>query len=424
MNYSKKVIKEGITVHKIETKKFKTNLFSIFITAPLSRETVTKNALLGAVLRMGTANLPAQDLISKELENMYGASFDCGIEKNGDNHILKFYIESLNDEFLPEQFDLAKKSLQLLSDIVFNPYTENNAFKKEYVESEKNTLRRLIDGKIDNKTMYAYERCVEEMYKNKPYGLYKYGYIEDLDEITSENLYSYYKELISTCKIDVFISGFNMDNLNEDEILASLSERKANYIPTSSVVIENATETPKVITEKMDVTQGKLMMGLDVLNVKNEENYPAAIYNIILGGGANSKLFQNVREKASLAYNAASSYLKNRSNVFIRCGIEINNYEKAVNIIKEQLDQIKNGDFSDEDIESAKQLQYAALKSVKDSQDVEVSYYFSQELSGKSIDIDESIQKFKAVSKEQIVDIANRISINTIYFLTGDNNQE
>ena len=102
MNYSKRVIKEGITFHKITTKKFKTNLFSIFITTPLSRDTVTKNALLGAVLRMGTASLPAQDLISKELENMYGASFDCGVEKNGDNHILKFYIESLNDEFLPK----------------------------------------------------------------------------------------------------------------------------------------------------------------------------------------------------------------------------------------------------------------------------------------------------------------------------------
>lgn len=423
MNYSKKVIKEGITVHKIATKKFKTNLFSIFITTPLSRETVTKNALLGAVLRMGTANLPAQDLISKELENMYGASFDCGIEKNGDNHILKFYIESLNDEFLPEQFDLAKKSIKLLSDIVFNPYVENNAFKNEYVETEKNTLRRLIDGKIDNKAMYAFERCVEEMYEGKPYGLYKYGYIEDLDGITSEELYKYYKELIASCKIDIFISGFNIDNLNEDEILANLTERKANYIPTSNVLIENTTENPKVITEKMDVTQGKLMIGLDVLNIKDEENYNAAIYNIILGGGANSKLFQNVREKASLAYYAASSYIKNRSNVFIRSGIEIKNYEKAVKLIKDQLEQMKNGEFSDEDIESAKQLQYAVLKSVKDSQDTEVSYYFSQELAGKSRDIDESIQKFKAVSKDQIVDIANRISINTIYFLTGEENQ-
>lgn len=423
MNYSKRVVKEGITFHKIETKKFKTNLFSIFITTPLSRDTVTKNALLGAVLRMGTKSLPAQDLISKELENMYGANFDCGVEKNGDNHILKFYIESLNDDFLPEKFDLAKKSLKLLTDIVFNPYTENNVFKNEYVESEKNTLKRIIDGKIDNKNRYALDRCVEEMYKGKPYGLYKYGYTEDLEKISSEDLYNYYKELISTCKIDIFASGFNIDNLNEDEILANLSERKASYIPTKSILIENSVESPNVVTEKMDVTQGKLMMGLDVLNVKDGENYPAAIYNIILGGGANSKLFQNVREKASLAYTAASSYLKNRNNIFIRCGIEINNYEKAVAIIKEQLEQIKNGDFSDDDIESAKQLQYAALKSVEDMQDTEVSYYFSQELSGKSITIDDSIEKFKSVTRNEIIDIAKRVKLNTIYFLTGETEQ-
>lgn len=422
MNYNKKAIKEGITFHKITTKKFKTNLFSIFITTPLSRETVTKNALLGAILRMGTANLPAHDLISKELENMYGASFNCGIEKNGDNHILKFCIESVNDEFLPENFNLSEKSLKLLADIVFNPFVENNAFKKEYLESEKNTLRRIIEGKIDNKTMYAYDRCIEEMYESKPYGLYKFGYVEDLDSITSQDLYAYYKELISTCKIDVFVSGFNIDNLNEYEIFSNLPERKANYVVNSIPNIESRVEEPKTITEKMDVTQGKLMMGLDILNVKEEENYASAIYNIILGGGANSKLFQNVREKASLAYTAGSSYIKNRSNIYIRCGIEICNYEKAVKIIKEQLKQIENGEFSEEDIESAKQLQFAVLKSVKDSQDTEIAYYFSQELSGKDLSIDENIEKFKAVTREEIIEIAKRIQINTIYFLTGNEN--
>ena len=421
MNYNKKLIKDGITFHKITTNKFKTNLFSIFITTPLSRENVTKNALISAVLRMGTTNIPAQDLISKELENMYGASFDCGVEKNGDNQILKFYIESINDEFLPEQSNLAQKSLQLLADIVFNPLVENNGFKAEFVESEKNTLRRIIESKIDNKTRYALDRCVEEMYKSQPYGLYKYGYIEDLDSITGESLYSYYKELINTCKIDIFASGINMDNLNEDEILANLNARSAHYLPSQIVNITNEINEPKAITEKMDVTQGKLIMGLDILNMKDDENFSASVYNIVLGGGANSKLFQNVREKASLAYTAGSSYQKNKSNIFIRCGIEINNYEKAVEIIKEQLNQIKNADFSDDDIESAKQLLYATLKGIEDSQDAEISYYFSQELSGKFINVEDNIAKIKAVTKEQIIEIAKRVQINTVYFLTGEN---
>ena len=421
MNYNKNVIKEGITFHKITTNKFKTNLFSIFITTPLSKETVTKNALISAVLRRGTEKLPTQELISKELENMYGASFDCGIEKNGDNHIIKFYIESINDEFLPEQENLAKRSLQLLFDIVFNPLVEDGSFKKDYIDGEKNTLTRIIEGKIDNKTKYAYDRCIEEMYASQPYGLYKYGYIEDLEQITDEDLYNYYMNLISTCKIDIFASGFNIDNLNENEILADLSARTANYIPNRICVVNNRIDSPKTVTEKMDVTQGKLMIGLDLLNMESDQNPAASVYNVILGGGANSKLFQNVREKASLAYTAASSYIRNKSGIFIRCGIEISNYEKAKQIIQDQLNQMCNGDFSDDDIESAKQLLYASFKSIPDTQDSEISYYFAQELSEKFVSLDENIEQIKSVTRDQIIEIAKKIQINTIYFLTGNN---
>lgn len=419
MNYNKSIIKDGITFHKITTSKFKTNLFAIFITTPLSRETVTKNALISAVLRRGTKNMPTQDAIAKELEGMYGADFDCGIEKNGDNHIMKFYIESINDDFLPEQDNLSKKSLELLYDIVFNPLIENGSFKKEYVDGEKSTLKQIIESKIDNKAKYALDRCIEEMYKNEPYGLYKFGYVEDLDKINEKDLYEYYKNLIKTCKIDVFVSGFNIDNLHENEILSNLEPRIPNYIPNQNKLINTQINNPEIVTEEMDVTQGKLMIGLDLLNIDSEDTYKASVYNVILGGGANSKLFQNVREKASLAYTAGSSYIKNKNNIIIRCGIEIKNYEKATEIIKDQLNQMYNGDFSEEDIESAKQLIYASFKSIPDAQDSELTYYFAQELSEKFVSLDENIEKIKAVTKEQIIEIAKKVQINTIYFLTG-----
>lgn len=421
MNYDKTIIKEGITFHKITTSKFKTNLFAIFITTPLSRATVTKNALISAVLRRGTKNMPTQELIAKNLENMYGATFDCGIEKNGDNQIIKFYVESINNEFLPEADNLSKKSLQLLCDIVFNPFIENDSFKKEYIELEKNTLKQIIEGKIDNKTRYALDRCTEEMYKNQPYGLYKFGYVEDLEKINEKDLYEYYKNLISTCKIDIFASGYNIDNLNKNEILESLNPRIPNYIPNQNCIINDKINDPKVVIEPMNVTQGKLMMGLDLMNMKEDDVYAASVYNVVLGGGSNSKLFQNVREKASLAYTAGSSYIRAKNNIFIRCGIEIKNYEKAIQIIKDQLNQICNGEFSDEDIESAKQLIYASYKSIPDTQDSEISYYFAQELTNKFVSIDQNIEKIKTVTKDQIIETAKKIQINTIYFLTGEN---
>ncbi len=421
MNYKKENVKQGVTIHKIETNKFKTNLFAIFLTTKLNRENVTKNALLTAVLRRGTQKLPTQEEISKNLENMYGASFDCGVEKTGDNQVIKFYLESINNEFLPTQENLSKECLEILMDIVFNPYLENGNFKQEYVDGEKENLKQIIEGKIDNKTRYAFDRCIEEMYKNEPYGLYKYGYIEDLDKIDSKNLYEYYLEFIKNVKIDIFVSGELddkiVDEIKDNVIIKNLNERNAQYNINKENEIKQKVNEPKVITESMQIAQGKLILGLDVLENKKESKYATSVYNVILGGSANSKMFQNVREKASLAYTAGSNYLRQKDNIFIKCGIDIPNYEKALNIIKEQLEQMKNGDFTDEDIQNAKTIISASVESIPESQDSEITYYFSQELSDEFISIEDYVSKINDVNKQQIVDIANKIQINTIYFL-------
>ena len=219
MEYKEKEIQEGIKVHIINTENFKTNLISVFLTTELNSENVTKNSLVSAVLRRGSKTMKTQEEISKQMEDMYGASFDCGLDKTGDNQVLKFYIETLNDKFLPHEGEnLLKKSLEKLFEIVFNPLIEKESFKDEYVEQEKNNVKQRIEGKIDNKARYALDRCIEEMYKNEPFGLYKFGYIEDLEKIDCKNLYEYYKKLISNCKIDIFISGTFDNKKIENEI--------------------------------------------------------------------------------------------------------------------------------------------------------------------------------------------------------------
>lgn len=411
-------IKQGITFHEIKTNKFKTNLFAIFLTLPLTRETVTKNALLTAVLRRGSNTLPSQELISKKLEEMYGAGFDCGIEKSGDYHTIKFYLEIINDQFLPKKEDLTLKGLEVLFSVVFNPYNENGAFKEEYVKQEKEKLKQIIEGKIDNKGSYALERCIEEMYKETPYGLYKYGYIEDLEKITAKELYQYYLQMIQNCKIDIFASGeleTNIENkIKEYEDIKKLNERQIN------LEIEDKKEDAKEqkeVTESMEVTQGKLVIGLDILLKKENLSYITMVYNTILGVGANSKLFQNVREKASLAYTCGSNYLKRKQIIMVRAGIEIENYKKALEIIKKQLEDMKNGNFTDEDIQSAKNLIFSTINNIEEEQDTEISYYFGQELANSSVTIEEYKHKIEQVTKEQIKEIANNIKINTIYFL-------
>lgn len=421
MNCKETEIKKGIKMHCIKTDKFKTNLIAVFLTTKLNRENVTKNALVSTVLRRGSKNMQTQEDISKQMEEMYGASFDCGLDKTGDNQVLKFYIEVLNDNFLPRtNEDLLESAVKNMLEIVFDPYTENESFKEEYVEQEKNNIQKIIEGKIDNKARYALDRCIEEMYKNQPFGLYKFGYIEDLKNLNGKNLYEYYKKLIDECKIDIFVSG-NIDDeiekkISENENIQKLVSREANYVQPM-IANKEIKDKENIVTESMEVTQGKLVLGLDVDIDKEDLKYDTLIYNSLLGGTATSKMFQNVREKAHLAYVASSSYLRNKNNIFINCGIDIPNYEKALELIREQIEDMKKGDFTEEEIQNAKKGIIATIKTIEDEQDTEVSYYFGQELSNQKVSVKEYIEKIEKVNKKNIIDIANKITINTIYFL-------
>ena len=420
MKYNEIDIKNGIKLHTIKTEKFKTNLIAVMLTTKLDRKNVTKNALIPAVLRRGTKFMQTQEDINKKMEDMYGASFDCGLDKTGDNQILKFYMETVNNEFLPQDAEnMIKSSIEKIFEIIFNPYLENVVFKKEYVEQEKENIKQIIDGKIDSKARYALDRCIEEMYKNEPFGLYKFGYVEDLKDINEKNLYEYYLELIETCKIDIYISGIVDENIQniikQNENIEKLQERKPDFKEFELTKKEN--EEAKEIQESMEVTQGKLIIGLDVNILDKDARYKIMIYNSLLGGSANSKLFQNVREKASLAYTASSSYYRFKNNIFINCGIDIPNYQKALEIIKKQIEDMKNGDFTDEEIENAKNGIIASIKTIDDEQDTEITYYFGQELSGTKTNLEEYIENIQKVNKADVLEVAKQISINTIYFL-------
>ena len=419
MKYIEKEIKTGIKLHTIKTEKFKTNLISVFLSMPITRENVTKNALISSILRRGSMNMPTLLEISKTLEEMYGASFDNGIDKTVDNQILKFYIETINDNYIPHNGEnMLKTSIEKLLEIVFNPLIKDGGFNEDYVKQEKENIKRIIKGKTDNKAMYATERCIEEMYKNEPFGLYKYGYIEDLENIDAKNLYKYYKKMISTCKIDIFISG-NVDEqtaeiLKENENIKKLQERKPK---TTFEVSKKEKVEEKEIIEQMDVTQGKIVIGMDLTLEDIKQKYDAIVYNAILGGTANSKMFQEVREKASLAYSAGSTYLRYKGNIFIKCGIEIKNYKKALEIIRKQLKDMQNGIFTDEDIENAKKSIISGIRSIDDEQDTEITYFFGQELTNEKVSTEEYIKNIENVSKQAIIKIANSLQINTIYFL-------
>ena len=422
MKLESKEIVQGIKIHPIKTDKFKTDLSAIFVTVPLAKETVTIDCVVPAVLRRGTRNYKTQEEINKRLEEMYGVTFDCGIEKTGDNHVIKFYAESINNNFIPNKENLLKEQLEMLFEIVFNPLLENGIFKEEYVASEKENIRQKIRAKIDSKEQYAVDKCIEAMYEDSPYALYKYGNEEDLDGIDSKNLYSRYEEIKQNAKIDIYVSGdydeseleeFVREKINKLE----LKPRDPQYIQNNEQTEKKKEVETKILEEKLDVAQGKLVLGLDIMENREGARFAIGLYNVILGESANSKLFQNVREKASLAYTARSTYIRQKNNIFIKCGIEVPNYEKALEIIKQQLEDMKQGNFTDEDIDNAKKFMANGINSVEEEQDTEITYYMGQELSGLNTSLEQYLKEVQNVTREQIMDIANKVQINTILFL-------
>ena len=425
MNKDTFELKDGIKAHLINTDKFKTDMTCIILTTELKRDTVTKNALIPFMLKRGTTLFPSQHQINIELDNMYGANFNCGVDKYGDNIVLKFVIESIDNSYAFDNENILEKNLNMLLDIVFDPLMENGDLKSEFLETEKENLKKVIDSKIDNKDLYAFEKCIEAMYGEKGYGLYKYGYIEDIDNITIENISKYYRWLIDNSKIDIFVSGeIDSENiksyLENNENIKSLKPRVGSYVLNNEFTeSKQIVEKENDIRESMNIAQGKLVMGLDILSKNDNFIASCLVYNAILGDGANSMLFQNVRERESLAYSTRSIFIKQKSNIFIRCGIEIENYDKAVITIKEQLENIKNGEFTDENIENAKTYLTAGIKNVIEEQDTEIVYYIGQEIANTNLTIEQYIKNIEKVTREDIINIANNIRINTVYFLAN-----
>ena len=334
---NEKVIKinNNLFIHIINTNKFKTNLLAAFILVDLKRDRITKNALIPAVLRRGTANLNTMKEISNKMDDMYGAIFDASSDKIGDKQALQFYISTINDEYALNHEKLLLNSIDFINDLIFNPKLVDGKFDDEYVEGEKEQLRELIRSKINDKSSYAMYRCIEEMFKDEAYGVYKYGREEDLYEITYENLSEQYKKVITEGEMHFYAVG----EFDDEEILNAIKEKiKFNGDNIEKVrkykeKIDEETEI-KIIKDTQDIIQGKLVLGYDALiNPSSDDYYKIMVYNAILGGYVNSKMFQNVREKESLAYTVRSSYIKHKGILLITAGIEIQKYEKGFNRI-------------------------------------------------------------------------------------------
>lgn len=409
----------GYNLHVVETSKYKTNTFVWKMKSPLTKEDVTKRALLPQVLQSSSAKYPSTTALRSYLDELYGATLYVDLAKKGEYHIVSFSIEIANEKFLGDPSPLLKKGFELLAQILTKPNLSGNAFDKETVEKEKRTLKQRIQSVFDDKMRYSNSRLVEEMCNNEPYALQVNGQMEDVDSITPENLFQYYKKAFSEDELDLYVIG----DVKEEEVkqyateLLHFDERSPKTLEAHDV---KKKEKVHEVKEEQDVKQGKLNIGYRTNIIYGDSDYFALqVFNGIFGGFSHSKLFINVREKASLAYYAASRLESHKGLMIVVSGIDLKNYDQAVGIINEQMEAMKKGDFTDQELEQTKAvIQNQILETIDTARGLTEILYHNV-VSHVDIKLEKWITEMQKATREEIIEIAKKIELDTIYFLTG-----
>lgn len=410
-------IAAGTQLHTITVDKFKTNSINIYLQRPLRPLDATYNALLPMVIQRGCEKFKNSSLISKELEYLYGSSLIGDVTKKGEKQIILFSLTSVALDYIDDD-NLMDRALDLLNDMLFNPLIEDEGFNREYFNQELANLENKIKGRLNDKSKYALDRCVEEMCRNENYRLYEHGDLEDLKRIDAIKLYQHYEKIIKTSPMDVVVVGSIKHKDAKDFILNRLNigDREVEEVPFPSVEIGDIQVNN--VTEDMDISQGKLTLGYRT-NIPYQSNlYPALLlYSSILGGGAHSKLFLKVREERSLCYYIYSKIDKFKGLMLIGCGIDPEKAEETMEVIGQQIQEMIKGNISQDELDNGKQAIITAIEALGDSSSSLAEYTYSQIVGDFYISPEELVKKINEVDLKDLVKVAEGIKLDTTYLL-------
>ena len=412
-----KKIADGINIIEVSSNQYKTNLISLYIKRPLKRDEVTKNAVLPYMLRMGSKNYLTQLEIDKNLQYLYGSSLNVGVTNMGEKQILSFKVLFTNDKYLNEE--IQGKVIDMLFDIVFNPFVIGDAFEEKRLQTVKNAQKEALLSRMNDKGAYSMDRAIKFMFEGEPFEIIEEGFIEDLGTIDGKNLYEHYKNILSESEIDIAVTG-NVDvGLIDEKIKKFINDRK-NLLVFDDYSIKKDIKETKEVQETIDVSQGKLVIGYRTnIEVSDALMVPLFLYSAILGGGADSKLFKNVREKHSLAYSISSSLDILKGALFIRAGIETTDLERAKKLISAEVEAMQTGNISDDEIEKAKKMLVNRIKSASDSAMSVADYIYTLSFYKGINTPDIMIKKILETTREEINEVSKYLKIDTIYFLTS-----
>lgn len=414
-------INNNINLNFISMTKLKTTSVGVYIHRPLNRNEASYNALLPMVLKSASRLYPTRENIAAHLDNLYGATMGSAAIKMGEDHIIYFDAETISDKYTPNGERLLSELLKLLMSVIFDPKVSDGKFDEKIVEQERKNAIDKIDAFINDKRQYASSRCQAETARGTDFEIMRFGDKETLSEITPEDLYDYYKSIINSSVVDIYICG-DADIATAEKTVREYTENIefTDGAVTKTEIISRDTDKLNEVTERMDVAQGKLAMGyLTNIKPKDPDSYALTVFNSVFGAGAHSKLFNNVREKLSLAYYASSQLEKLKGMLIVNAGIEFENFEKARDEVKLQLEDIKDGNITEHEFTSSINAIVNTCSSYYDDQRALAAFYLSEGVAGTNRSLDEYIENIKKVTVEDVIAVAKKLQLDTVYFLAG-----
>lgn len=410
----------GVRLTAMQTDKFKSSVLSVNLLRPLDAQNASVNAILPPILRRGTQLYPDMERYAARQDTLYGARISGAVRKKGEVQCIGLLADFVDGRYTPDGDTQLSNVLALLCQTLLNPTLENGGFRTDYVDGERKNLVDRIDAQINEKGAYAKHMATAHMCRDEAYGVDRLGDRDTAAAITREAAYAAWQDVLATSAIEIFYCGSA-----SCELVAALLTEALKDLPRGSLVVTGtplvlASRKPRTVEERLDVSQGKLVLGLRTNCNAQHEQFPATmVANMIYGGALTSKLFVNVREKLSLCYYASSMVDKWKGVMFVQSGIEFAQYERALEEILHQLQQCKVGAITAEELAAAQNTIATLYNAVADSPAELEEYTLGQSIAGVDYQAHDFVRLCRAVTMEQVVDAACAIELDTTYFLRG-----
>ena len=412
-------LRPGVTLRCHPDNRFKQGCLSFAMIRPMCAEEAGINALIPAVLLRGTRRSPDLRDITLRLDDLYGAALGTQVRRVGDYQTVGLYCGFLEDRFALSGDRILAPMVDFLREVLLEPVLEDGAFVQDYVESEKKNLIATIESELNDKRAYAMGKMLRTMCKADSYGIPRLGDKESVAAITAEGAYAHYQKILRESPIHIFYVGSA-----PAEQVAKLLEPILDGIDRNYVKLAGQTPFHDAggdhLTEEMDVAQGKLCMGYVTPITNRDDKFVAMqVMNTILGAGMTSKLFMNVREKLSLCYAIGSGYYGSKGIVTVSAGIDFDKEQQVRDEIAHQLQLICDGEITAEELNAAKEALLNSLRGTHDTPGAIEGYYATAALSGMKLTPDTYMEAVRAVTAEQVAEVARLLKLHTTYFLKG-----